>query len=335
VLQNLVIAVLMLAGSFGGAAADTLTVGANQQYKEPSQAIVAAHDGDTVRIDRGTYFDCAIVRPAHLTIEGVGPNVVLTDKACAGRAILVIDGSDIRIRNLTLQRVRVPDLNGAGIRAEGGNLTVENVRFINNQDGILSAANPQATIKIINSQFVDNGGCYPSGVCAHAVYAGNVGELRVENSRFYDNHGGHNIKSRALKTEVLNCDIEDGPDGSSSYLIDIPNGGTAIINDNKLEKGPKTENWRNTIMIGEEGVTQPTDELIIKNNTLFNNTGRQTIFVHNVTATPAQLSGNVFNGGRVIPLQEGWFDQITFALARNASRAAHLAAALMRKLFAQ
>jgi len=303
VLRNLVIAVLMLAGSFGAAAADTLTVGTNQQYKEPSQAIAAAHDGDTIRIHQGTYFDCAIVRPAHLTIEGVGPNIVLTDKACAGKAILVVDGNDVIIRNLTLQRVRVPDLNGAGIRAEGGNLTVENVRFINNQNGILSAANQQATIKIINSQFVDNGGCYPGSVCAHALYAGNIGELLVENSRFYDNHGGHNIKSRALKTEVLNCTIEDGPAGSSSYLIDTPNGGTAIINGNTLEKGPESENWSDTIMIGEEGVTQPTGELIIKNNTLTNNTGHQTIFVHNITATPAQLFGNVFKGGRVIPLQ--------------------------------
>jgi hypothetical protein len=48
-------------------------------------------------------------------------------------------------------------------------------------------------------------GGYPGSVCAHALYAGNIGELLVENSRFYDNHGGHNLKSRALKTEVLNC----------------------------------------------------------------------------------------------------------------------------------
>jgi hypothetical protein len=332
VLWNLVIALLMLAGSFTAAAADRLTVGANQQYKEPSQAIAAAHDGDTVSIDQGTYIDCAIVQPTHLTIEGVGPNVMLTDKACAGKAILVVNGNDIIIRNLTLQRVRVPDLNGAGIRAEGGNLTVDNVRFINNQDGILSAENRQATIKIMNSQFVDNGGCYPRGVCAHALYAGSIGELQVENSRFYDNHGGHNIKSRALKTEVLNCDIEDGPAGSSSYLIDVPNGGTAIINGNTLEKGRQTENRDSTIMIGEEGVTHPTDELIIKNNRLTNNTGRQIIFVHNITATPAQLSGNVFSGGIVIPLRGGWFDQITLALARNASQTAHLALALAHKL---
>lgn len=302
-LRNLAMIALMLLGSCGAPAAETLTAGAHQQYKEPSEAIAAAHDGDTISIAQGTYFDCAIVRPSHLIIEGVGPNVVLTDKTCAGKAILVVDGNDVTIRNLTLQRARVPDMNGAGIRAEGGNLTVENVRFINNQDGILSANNRQATIRVINSQFVGNGGCDPHFGCSHALYAGQVAELLVENSRFYDTHTGHNIKSRALKTEVVGCSIEDGPTGSASYLIDIPNGGTAIITGNTLEKGPHSANWGNTIMIGEEGVTQPTDELIIKNNTLTNNTGHQTVFVHNFTATPAELSGNVFKGGKVIPLQ--------------------------------
>ena len=45
----------------------------------------------------------------------------------------------ITIRNLTLTRARVADFNGAGIRAEGGDLTIEHVRFIDDQDGILAA----------------------------------------------------------------------------------------------------------------------------------------------------------------------------------------------------
>jgi hypothetical protein len=302
--RNLVTIVpMLLVASFGAASAETLMVGAGQRYSMPSQAIAAAHDGDTIQIAPATYFDCAIIGQSHLVIEGTGPNVVLTDRACNGKALLVTNGDDITIRNLTLQRVRVPDENGAGIRAQGGNLTVENTRFINDQDGILAADNPNARIRIIGSQFANNGGCFPDGVCAHALYVSHIGALRVENSRFYGHHGGHSIKSRALKTEVLNCDIEDGPDGSSSYLIDIPNGGTTIVIGNTLQKGPKSENWGTAIPIGEEGVTQPTDELVFKNNTLTNDTGHMTTFVRNLTATPAQLSGNVFKGGKVVPLQ--------------------------------
>jgi len=54
---------------------------------------------------------------------------------------------------------------------------------------------------------------------------------------------GHHIKSRALRTEVIDCDVSDGVHGTSSYLIDIPDGGArsscATVN---LKKGPLSEN---------------------------------------------------------------------------------------------
>ena len=54
----------------------------------------------------------------------------------------MIDGSDITIRNLTFQRARVPDKNGAGIRAEGGNLTIEHSRFLNNENTFIGKIIP-------------------------------------------------------------------------------------------------------------------------------------------------------------------------------------------------
>ncbi|MGH7043532.1 MAG: hypothetical protein ACREFY_15595 [Acetobacteraceae bacterium] len=293
-------ALLLIATGMAGAA--TLRVGPDQHYKMPSQAIAAAASGDTVAIAAGTYFDCAIVRQNNLVIEGSGPKTVMTDRTCAGKAILVMNGSNDAVENLTLQRARVPDGNGGGIRAEGGNLTVEGVRFINNQDGLLAASNPQATIRILNSSFIDNGNCANSGGCAHAVYVDTLALLDVEHSRFFDTQHGHNIKSRARKTVVRDCTIEDGPDGTSSYQIDIPIGGSLIAEGNTFQKGPKADNHGTAIMIGEEGVKQPTDEIEVKNNTLINDTGHTTVFVHNITATSAQLVGNVFKGGKVIPL---------------------------------
>jgi len=47
-------------------------------------------------------------------------------------------GSGISIRNLTLANIHVPDGNGAGIRAEGKDLTVDHVKFIGNENGIPS-----------------------------------------------------------------------------------------------------------------------------------------------------------------------------------------------------
>ena len=295
-------AIALLLGAAGAAGAATLHVGPGQPYGNPSQAIAAAHNGDTVVIAPGTYYDCAMVRQNNLTIAGAGPTTVLTDRTCAGKAILVIDGSNVTVKNLTLQRARVPDNNGAGIRAEGGNLTIDGVRFFNNQDGILAAPNPKATIRIINSNFVDNGTCPQGGNCAHAVYVNALALLEVTHTRFYDTQQGHSIKSRALETIVRDCTIEDGPNGTSSYQIDIPSGGSLIAEGNVLQKGPKSENHGTAIVIGEEGVTQPTKEIVVKGNTLINNTGYPTVFLRNITATPAQLSGNIFKGDKIIPL---------------------------------
>ena len=63
-------------------------------------------------------------------IEGTGPDVVITDKTCDGMELFVIWGNNTTVRNLTLTRSRVPDMNGAGIRLVKGSLTVENVKFI-------------------------------------------------------------------------------------------------------------------------------------------------------------------------------------------------------------
>ena len=70
---------------------------------------------------------------------------------------------------------------------------------------------------------------------------------------------------------------------------------------NVIEKGPKNQNHSAAVMIGEEGVSQPTPELVFKNN-VFTNDGPPTTFVRNLTATPAQLIGNTFKGNTIEPL---------------------------------
>jgi hypothetical protein len=292
---SLPVALLLLACTAQDSQARVLEAGPNRTYKLPSEAIAAAHDGDTVRIDAGEYFDCATVR-TNLTIEGVGPNgsTVLTDKTCGGKALLVAAGADITIRNMTLTRARVPDMNGAGIRAEGGHLTVERVRFINNQNGILSAANPEGSIVVRDSEFTRNGLCSPS--CAHGIYAGQVGLLRVERTKFLETKEAHHIKSRALRTEVIGCDIRDGETGTASYMIEVANGGSLLVRDSTLVKGPQAENHTGAIMIGTEGVTQPTREILIENNTFRNEGDYNTFFVVNLTATEAMLKGNKISG---------------------------------------
>ena len=275
--------------------ARTLEVGPGKQYPAPSAASQAAKPGDTVAIQPGEYFDCATWSARGLVVEGVGDasKVVITDKACGGKGLFITTAPDITIRNLTLTRARVPDGNGAGIRAEAPGLVVDHVRFINNQNGIL-AAFTGGTVTVRDSDFVHNGTCDAS--CAHGIYAGHLDLLRVEHSRFSDTQRGHHIKSRALRTEIVGNTITDGPTGTASYLVDISNGGTVVVRDNTMEKGPNAENHTGAIVIGAEGVTQPTREITVENNTFRNDGTYQTSFVVNRTATEAVLRNNRLSG---------------------------------------
>ena len=279
----------------GPAVARTLEVGETREFKMPSEAIRAAKDGDRVVIDPGEYFDCAVVSANNLTIEGAKPDAsaVMTDKTCQGKALLVTTGRDITLRNLTLQRARVPDMNGAGVRAEGTNLTVERVKFINNQNGILAAGNAESTITIRDSDFLRNGYCSP---CAHGVYVNQLKLLRIERSRFADTRRAHHIKSRALRTEIIGVETRDGDSGTASYHIEIPNGGSVVVRDSTMQKGPQAENRSAMIMIGAEGVSQPTREITIENNTAINTGDYETFMVVNLTATEAMLKGNRLTG---------------------------------------
>jgi hypothetical protein len=279
----------------------TLTVGPGNTYTLPSEAARAAKPGDIVRIFPGTYADCARWDADDLIIEGVGPGVILADKVCDEKGIFVTRGRNITVRNITFTSAHAKNHNGAGIRAEGVNLTVEGSRFIADEDGILAGDNPASTITITNSYFSGNGNCIAA--CAHGIYANHIALLRVENSQFVEQHVGHHIKSRAARTEIVNNQVQDGPNGSASYLLDLPNAGSAAISGNVFEKGPHSENRLVAISIGGEKAKglNPAGEIIIENNVFSNHTGVPVSFVKNYTDGPVVLRANHFSGA-VTPL---------------------------------
>ncbi len=285
----------------GHAAADVLEVGQGKPYRLLSAAVQAAQSGDHIRIAPGRYADCAAIVQDDLVIEGTGPasEVVVDGVACEGKAALVTKGARITVRDLTLTHILVPSGNGAGIRPEGADLLVERVRFIANENGILAAPNPASTIIVRDSEFVRNGACNP--LCEHGIYVNALTLLRVEHSRFFETMIGHHIKSRAARTEVIDCDLADGTNGRSSYQINVPNGGALVVRGNRIEKGPGTDNPRTVISIGEEDVTQKPGEVTIEDNkvTLVGLAG--TVFVRNLGTVPAMLSGNRLIGD-LVPL---------------------------------
>jgi hypothetical protein len=293
------LSVLVLLTTSPASAAKVLEVGPDRQFKVPSAAAAAAKAGDTIDIWPGEYFDCAVWSARGLIIEGRGAGAVMTDKICEGKAIFVTRGDDITIRNLTFTRARAADENGAGIRVEGKNLTIENSHFVDNQNGILAGDSIESKILITDSEFVRNGFC--GGLCSHGIYVGHVALIRVERSKFFETRDGHHIKSRALRTELVENDIRDGKDGTASYEVELPNGGSLIMEKNVLEKGPNNGNHGAAVMIGAEGVSQRTTEIKINGNRFTNDDDHETVFVKNLTATQAILEGNTLKG-KVIPL---------------------------------
>ncbi len=290
---------LAATAAFGQPAmARTLLVGTLRDLATPSAAARVAVDGDTILIDPGSYDDCAVWRASHLTIAAAGPGVILGDRVCQQKAIFVTPGNDLTIRGITFTGARAPAHNGAGIRAEGHDLTIIDSHFIDNENGILAAPVADSTIRVLDSEFRDNGVC--ARECAHGIYIGHIALLDIERSRFVDQHIGHHIKSRALHTMLIDDTITDGPDGTSSYLVDLPNGGDLLLRGCVMEKGRNSDNPLVAISIGEEGVTNPTRRIAVLDNQFRNDLAQPTIFVRNATQVPAELVGNRISGRAVM-----------------------------------
>ena len=75
-----------------------------------------------------------------------------------------------------------------------------------------------------------------------------------------------------------------------------------MVRGNKLEKGPKSENPKVAIAIGEESVKQPTDEIIVEKNVLKNDGNYETALIWNVTQTSAMLKDNTLIG-QIVPIK--------------------------------
>ena len=66
----------------------------------------------------------------------------------------------------------------------------------------------------------------------------------MQDSDFQGTLVGHDIKSRAALTTVTGNTLDDGVTGTTSYAIDISNGGVATITSNTITQGADTRTLR-------------------------------------------------------------------------------------------
>lgn len=319
-------AILAIALLASPAPAATLEVGPGRAFDRPSAAARAAQDGDTIAIDPGDYYDCAIWTRSRLTITGTGtsPGAVITDTTCQGKALFITRGDDITIRNLTFARARVPDRNGAGIRAEGGNLTVESSRFINNETGLLDSGRPESTLRIVDCTFTANG-VRDVTTPSPALSVGAVATLHVERSRFADSRGGAHILSAADRTELLGNRIEDGEAGVRDAPVML-SGATLLMEDNTLRRGPSGARVNAAVR-----ATGGAGELAFRRNTLVNASDRPAALLLDWTQGEASFAGNVLQPGDAERSTEGYWRHLAIDTARTLhAEARHLAGAGLR-----
>ena len=115
----------------------TWQIGSERKYKLPSEVVKHAKDGDIIEIDAGTYRnDYATWFQNDLTIRGIDGSAHLESKGLIpnNKAIWITRGDNIVIENIEFSGATVKDTNGAGIRHEGGDLTVRTTFFLHNEN---------------------------------------------------------------------------------------------------------------------------------------------------------------------------------------------------------
>lgn len=255
-----------------------ISVGPERQIKTLAQASTLARSGAVVEVDAGKYVgDVAAWNQDALTIRAVGGRVTLVAAGAAaeGKAIWVMRGGQMSVDGFDFIGARVPDRNGAGIRLEKGKLLIRNCRFIANENGILTANQPDTVLKIENSEFGHNG--YGDGQ-SHNVYAGAIAELSVTGSYFHHANVGHLLKSRAAVNRIFYNRLSDESDGRASYELEFAIGGMAYVVGNIIQQGPLTEN-PHLISYGAEGYKWPRNGIYLVNNTLVDGSAKGGVFM--------------------------------------------------------
>jgi Secretion system C-terminal sorting domain len=276
-------------------------VGATRPYLSPNALYLAnvLQDGDTIEIDAATYTGqaaLAVWQANDLLIKGIGgrPHLVAAGQYIWGKGIWVFAGNNITVENIEFSGAAVPDQNGAGIRLDGEGLTARHCYFHDNENGILTS-NPYAgDILIEFCEFAYNG--YGDGY-SHNLYIGHVNKLTF---RFnYSHHAkiGHNLKSRANENYIYYNRIMDEESGTSSRLVDLPNGGFSIVMGNLLMQGDNAPN-NNMVGYGKEGLSNSgPHEFYFINNTMVNKRLASCRFLDIEAGTEvAHVSNNIFSG---------------------------------------
>lgn len=270
-----------------------------RRYPDVQAAVDAIGDGEgTVVLGPGLYRQCAVQTAGvvHFVSEQPG-RAIFDGVTCEDKAALVLRGAGASIDGIVFQRMAVPDLNGAGIRLEQGDLDISQSLFRDSEQGILTGPDTQGTIRIDRSTFSGLG--RNDGGPSHSIYVGDYGHVIITRSRFERGTGGHYVKSRAARIDIRDCTFDDTLGEATNYMIDLPAGATGVIAGNFFVQGENKENYSAFIAVAAEGQDHSSAGLSISGNTARIGEGinRPTVFVANWSGQRLALGANTLGAG--------------------------------------
>ncbi len=210
-------------------------------YDKLQSAIDAIGSGKgTIAVAPGRFTQCAVQGAGDISYLATEPGSAVFDGvACEGKGALVLRGRSAEVSGLVFENIRVPDFNGAGIRLEHGDLTVAQSWFRDSQQGILTGGDPNGLLVVDRSTFTRLGTCEGAGGCAHSIYTGEYGQVRITRSRFEEGRGGHYVKSRAAHVDIASCSFDDVHGKGTNYMIDLPEGRDRADQQQLVRPGPR------------------------------------------------------------------------------------------------
>ncbi|MBT8130741.1 MAG: hypothetical protein KJO35_00610, partial [Gammaproteobacteria bacterium] len=231
-----------------------IRVGPHRSITSIAEAARVASDGDTVEIDAADYEGGVALWPQNrIIVKGVGgrPSITSNGKVIQRRDVWLFTGNDVTVENVEISGARSEFENGAGIRHTGAGLTLRHVFLHNNENGLLTGNGHPDTNKVLIefSEFASNG---DARGYAHNIYVGRAERFEMRFSYTHEARGGHLVKSRARRNLLSYNRLSDEQGGTSSYVIDLPEGGVSEIVGNLIEQGSETLNHGIISFAGEE-----------------------------------------------------------------------------------
>ena len=278
-------------------------VGPARTYTLPSQVRLLVQDGDTIYIDGGIYAnDATKWINKNLKFIGLGTGasrtiLQYTGDIPNGKGIFVFETpgtcDNPYLENIVFDGAQVSDANGgngAGIRCQANNITVNKCKFTNCQNGILEGNVSITTSNVIiqNSEFQNNGYQLQNDPTysgfEHNIYiSASADTLMVENCYFHHPRGQANsLKTRAQRSYILYNLIDEEATGYGSWELNIAQGGLNVIIGNVIIQGSSGANHG---IIGYDAATNVLEDFYFTNNTVINKYAGNITFFNTIPAS--------------------------------------------------